>query len=63
MQLNYDRIDRQTLYRGGGYIIENGDITKSFATHYSQPGAQLPPSPHTTLKNIVKMICMLILVT
>jgi len=35
MQLNYDRIDHITLYRGGGYIIEDGNMLKTFAIHFT----------------------------
>ena len=47
--LNHD-IDRKTLYRGGGYIIEDDNMLKPCATHFPQPGALLVPSPYTTIK-------------
>ena len=34
MQLNHHRIDHTTLYSGGGYIPEDDDILKSFATNF-----------------------------
>jgi len=35
MQLNHHRIDHTTLYRGGGYIEEDGNMLKLRATHFS----------------------------
>ena len=34
MQLNHDDLDHTTLYRGGGYIIEDDNMLKPRATHF-----------------------------
>lgn len=37
MQLNYNRIDHTTLYRGSGYIVEDGNMLKTCATRSPTP--------------------------
>ena len=50
MQLNYDRLDHHHLYRGGEYIVEDGNMLNP---RVSQLPSRLPlllSSPYTTLK-------------
>ena len=58
MQLNYDRLDHHHLYRGGEYIVEDGNMLKPLATHFP-PGYHysyhrlIPPSKSQNMTNIL----------
>ena len=51
VQLNHDDLDHHHLVRGGGYIVEDGDMLKSFATNFPSRVHHYHHHLFTTLKN------------